>query len=77
VKILCRLGFRNGDDASRREALRCLANTLLLVPRARQVFVDLKDDDGVCGGGYAGKATTGLSVSVDPIGEAVFFPKTC
>lgn len=35
-------GFVDGSDCpAAREALRCLANALLLVPRTRQIFVDL------------------------------------
>ncbi|KAI5803745.1 guanine nucleotide exchange factor [Geopyxis carbonaria] len=43
IETLCKHGFIANDDdvASAREALRCLANALLVVPKTRQIFVDL------------------------------------
>ncbi|KAF2804648.1 uncharacterized protein BDZ99DRAFT_467335 [Mytilinidion resinicola] len=41
IEILARYGFESSNSATSREALRCLANALLLQPKTRQMFVDL------------------------------------
>ncbi|KAF2001936.1 hypothetical protein P154DRAFT_463476 [Amniculicola lignicola CBS 123094] len=51
MRTLCRYAFDVGDDKSSREALRCIANTLLLQPPTRQLLIDL---------GYAPKAAEKL-----------------
>ncbi|KAK7517938.1 guanine nucleotide exchange factor [Phyllosticta citriasiana] len=40
IETLARHGFSNSSPQTSREALRCLANALLLKPATRQVFVD-------------------------------------
>ncbi|PGH28026.1 hypothetical protein AJ80_00281 [Polytolypa hystricis UAMH7299] len=41
IRILATYGFENKDSSVSREALRCLANALLLETSTRQIFVDL------------------------------------
>ncbi|KAF2274701.1 uncharacterized protein EI97DRAFT_434932 [Westerdykella ornata] len=41
IRTLSRYAFETSDAETSREALRCLANTMLLVPSTRQTFVDL------------------------------------
>lgn len=53
IEILAQHGFKNSNLDVSREALRCLANALLLCPAARQVFVNL---------GYAVHAAERLKV---------------
>ena len=58
VKILCQHSFGNSFDSdsitSSREAMKCLANVLLLESKTRRMFVDL---------GYADKAAIRLKVN--------------
>ncbi|EON68086.1 hypothetical protein W97_07234 [Coniosporium apollinis CBS 100218] len=51
IQTLAQHGFDSSSLATSREALRCLANALLLQPQTRQIFVDL---------GYAKKAAERL-----------------
>ncbi|KAF1984968.1 hypothetical protein K402DRAFT_413641 [Aulographum hederae CBS 113979] len=51
ITILARHGFESTSQATSQQALRCLANALLLRPETRQIFVDL---------GYADKAADRL-----------------
>ncbi|KAI9815956.1 MAG: hypothetical protein M1827_001948 [Pycnora praestabilis] len=53
VETLTRHSFDGNSLTTSREALRCLANTLFLDAKTRQIFVDL---------GYAGKAAERLKV---------------
>lgn len=53
IETLSRHSFEGNSLTTSREALRCLANTFLLQPPTRQLFVD---------GGYATKATERLKV---------------
>lgn len=53
MKTLCSNGFNSVDTATSQEALRCLANALLLEQETRQIFVDL---------GFAEKAADKLKV---------------
>lgn len=59
VEILCRHSYDSSFDsssmASSREALKCLANVLLLESKTRRMFVDL---------GYANKAAIELKVNL-------------
>ena len=41
MRTLCQYAFENDDDETAQEALRCIANALLLEPKMRQVVVDL------------------------------------
>lgn len=41
IHTLCQYAFENSDVETAQEALRCIANALLLEPRMRQVVVDL------------------------------------
>lgn len=52
--MLCKHAFEGTDNKSALEAMRCLANALLIVPRTRQIFVEL---------GYAEKAVSRYQVS--------------
>lgn len=54
LSTLSHYGFEEENQDVYREALRCIANGLLLVPALRQIFVDL---------GNASKATNLLAVS--------------
>lgn len=54
IETLCKYGFNSTDIAIAREALRCLANALLLAQETRQIFVDL---------GFAEKAAEKFKVS--------------
>lgn len=51
IEVLTKHGLTKTSSPSSLEALRCLANTMLLEPRTRQIFVDL---------GYAGQAAERL-----------------
>jgi hypothetical protein len=42
IRTLCRYAFDSADVQASQEALRCLANALLLQPKTRQMLVDLK-----------------------------------
>ncbi|KAF2092121.1 hypothetical protein K490DRAFT_70794 [Saccharata proteae CBS 121410] len=53
IETLARHGFLNSNTTTSREALRSLANALLLQPQTRQIFVDL---------GFADKAAERLKV---------------
>ena len=53
IRILATIGFEDDDQAVSQEALRCLANALLLKADTRQYLVDL---------GYAQKAAMRLNV---------------
>ena len=53
IETLTRHGFESNSPTTSREALRCLANALVLEPSTRQVFVDLD---------YAPKAAERLKV---------------
>ncbi|KAI9818712.1 MAG: hypothetical protein M1832_004188 [Thelocarpon impressellum] len=54
IETLVRQGLERTPSKSSREALRCLANALFLVPATRQTFVDLD---------FGGRATERLSAS--------------
>ena len=54
ILILCRHSFDGNSLITGREALKCLANIMLLEEPTRQIFVDL---------GYAAKAAECLKVS--------------
>ncbi|KAH7135487.1 guanine nucleotide exchange factor synembryn-domain-containing protein [Dendryphion nanum] len=53
IQTLCRYAFEGNDLPSSQEALRCIANALLLKPSTRQILVNL---------GYAPKAAMKLRV---------------
>ena len=55
IETLCQYGFQSDSLTSSREALKCLANILLLESKTRQIFVDL---------GHATNAAEKLKVSV-------------
>ncbi|KAK8432252.1 guanine nucleotide exchange factor [Phyllosticta citricarpa] len=57
IETLARHGFSNSSPQTSREALRCLANALLLKPATRQVFVDK---------GFAENAAEKLKVGRSP-----------
>ncbi|KAF2760334.1 hypothetical protein EJ05DRAFT_474220 [Pseudovirgaria hyperparasitica] len=48
IDTLCRHGFHSPSTTTSREALRCLANALLLQTETRQIFVDLGFSEKVC-----------------------------
>ena len=53
IRTLSRYAFDQSDLPTSQEALRCIANALLLKPNTRQILVDME---------YAPKAATKLKV---------------
>ncbi|KKZ66381.1 hypothetical protein EMCG_07885 [[Emmonsia] crescens] len=49
LRVLAHYGFEGKSPTVSREALRCLANALLLEPSMRQIFVDLEQGPNIVG----------------------------
>lgn len=48
IQVLSKIAFNNSSDTTCQNALRCLANAMLLRPPTRQIFVDLEYESKAC-----------------------------